>query len=107
MYLIISTFVLILYGRPIIYKGKRLGLNKKIFYMYKFRTLPTGLDKKLGSELFSRTSIKIPFFAKFLRETRLDELPQLFNILKRDMDFLGPRPLRPEIYEKWKGQIPN
>ncbi len=107
IYCIISLFVLLFYGRPIFYKGKRLGLGKRIFYMYKFRTLPTGFDKKIGAELFSRKPISLPYFAKFLRETRLDELPQLFNIIKRDMDFLGPRPLRPEIYEKWKDQIPN
>ena len=107
IYIIVILMVLIHYGRPIFYKGKRMGYKKKEFYMYKFRTLPTDFEKNIGAELFSRTDVQIPFFAKFLRETRLDELPQLFNILKRDMDFIGPRPVRPQIYEKWKDQVPN
>lgn len=83
---------------PILYSGTRLGLNKQTFTMYKFRTLPVGTQSLLGSSLFTDQLIKLPFFVKFLRETRLDELPQLINIFKGDMDFIGPRPLRPEVY---------
>jgi len=84
---------------PVLYKGERLGINKKIFIMYKFRTLPVGAQKDIGAKVLSPTDYKLSFFSRFLRDTRLDELPQLFNILKGDMDFVGPRPLRPEIYE--------
>ena len=75
--------------------------------MYKFRTLPVGAQKKIGSKLLSFRHCKLPFFSKFLRDTRLDELPQLFNIMKGEMDFLGPRPLRPEIYDHMCKGITN
>ena len=92
---------------PVFYKGKRLGMNKKIFIMYKFRTLPVGAQRKIGSRLLSPLDYRLPFFSKFLRDTRLDELPQLFNIIKGDMDFIGPRPLRPEIYDEMCRNIPG
>jgi lipopolysaccharide/colanic/teichoic acid biosynthesis glycosyltransferase len=86
-------------GGPVLYKGARLGLNKKIFFMYKFRTLPVGAQNKIGPKLLSHIDPLHSSFARFFRDTRLDELPQLLNILKGEMDFIGPRPVRPEIYE--------
>jgi lipopolysaccharide/colanic/teichoic acid biosynthesis glycosyltransferase len=102
---IIALIVKIKDGGPILYKGVRLGINKTPFIMYKFRTLSKDADKIIGAELLtaeiaSTKKLMTPF-GKFLRETRLDELPQLFNVLKGDMDFLGPRPERPEIYERF------
>jgi len=88
-------------GGSVFYKGARLGINKKIFFMYKFRTLPFGAQNKIGPKLVSCSGDRHSTFSKFLRDTRLDELPQLFNILKGEMDFIGPRPVRPEIYEKF------
>ena len=67
--------------------------------MYKFRTLPVGTDVKIGAELLAPTDIKLPASIRIMRDTRLDELPQLINILKGEMNFVGPRPERPEIYE--------
>lgn len=96
-------------GSPVIYKGVRLGIDKKPFVMYKFRTLSKDAQKIIGAELLTAQAAStrhlLTSFGRFLRETRLDELPQLFNILKGDMDFLGPRPERPEIYEKFCKQI--
>lgn len=102
--LILSLIIKIRNGGSVLYKGVRLGINKKPFIMYKFRTLPEGSAKKIGAEILTdiiatRTQIKTPL-GRLIRDTRLDELPQLFNVLKGDMDFLGPRPERPEIYEK-------
>lgn len=103
--IIISLIIKIVYGGNILYKGTRLGIDKTPFTMYKFRTLTKDADKIIGAELLTQqiasTKQLVTPFGKFLRETRLDELPQLFNILKGDMDFLGPRPERPEIYEKY------
>jgi lipopolysaccharide/colanic/teichoic acid biosynthesis glycosyltransferase len=103
-FIIISLIIKIQDTGPVFYKGVRLGFNKKRFVMYKFRTLIPDADKIIGAELLtaqvSSTAELQTTFGKFLRETRLDELPQLYNILKGDMDFLGPRPERPEIYEK-------
>jgi hypothetical protein len=66
-----------------------------------------GLQKKIGAEFLSYRHYKLPFSFKFLRDTRLDELPQLYNILKGEMVFIGPRPLRPEIYDRFCKNIVN
>lgn len=92
---------------PFLYKGIRLGIGKCPFYMYKFRTLPISSQKELGAELYTSQKIKISPFLRLMRDSRLDELPQLFNVLKGEMDFIGPRPVRPEVYESIKGKIPN
>ena len=85
---------------PLFYKGIRLGQNKKPFAMYKFRTLIPNAESLIGAELLSHKHKMITKSGVFLRDSRLDELPQLFNILKGDMDFLGPRPEREIIYEQ-------
>lgn len=77
-------------GSPILFKQDRPGLNEKIFTMYKFRTMTDEKDK--NGELLP-DSIRLTKFGKFLRSTSLDELPELFNILKGDMSVIGPRPL--------------
>jgi lipopolysaccharide/colanic/teichoic acid biosynthesis glycosyltransferase len=86
---------------PILYRGTRLGLKKRPFIMYKFRTLKEGANQVTGGELFNHTHVDLTIpRGKFLRETRLDELPQLWNVVRGDMSFVGPRPERPEVYEK-------
>jgi len=102
---VIALAMFVLNGPPVLYSGLRLGKNKKLFRMYKFRTLVPEAQNLIGAELFStRLSSNREMLNRgghFLRETRIDELPQLFNVLKGDMDILGPRPERPEIYEKF------
>ncbi|WP_027183991.1 sugar transferase [Desulfovibrio inopinatus] len=90
---------------PVLYKGYRLGKGKRQFTMYKFRTLPVGHDKTMGASIVGRKHHSIPPFYWFLRETRLDELPQLFNVVRGDMLLVGPRPLRPEVYMRYCGGI--
>ncbi|MDQ7032935.1 MAG: sugar transferase [Desulfonauticus sp.] len=107
LFLIIALIIKFKDRGPIFYKGIRLGKDKVPFVMYKFRTLPVGAQSRIGARLLSPKDFQLSWFSKFLRETRLDELPQLFNILKGDMDFVGPRPIRPEIYEKYCKHIPN
>ncbi len=83
-------------GGPIIYKSKRMGKNLKVFNVYKFRSMKTH-RKELESKLNHEDMVtKV---GKFIRKTSLDELPQLFNILKGEMSFIGPRPWIPEYYE--------
>lgn len=95
----IALLIYLVDGRPVIYKGRRLGLRKRPFTMYKFRTLTLGADRIIGAKILShQNNVTIPL-GGFLRDTRLDELPQLLNILRGDMNFIGPRPLRPEQYE--------
>lgn len=107
LFLIIALVIKWKNTGPVFYSGIRLGLNKKPFLMHKFRTLPMGAREKIGAEYMSYTHCKLAFFFKFLRDTHLDELPQLFNILKGEMVFVGPRPLRPEIYDKFCKKIIN
>ena len=84
--------------KPIIYKGVRIGYKGKKFIMYKFRTLKVNAEKIVGNKLLRDSmSLKTPI-GKILRYTKLDELPQLFNVLKGDMSFIGPRPDRPIRY---------
>lgn len=92
---------------PVFYRGARLGFNKRIFFMCKFRTLPVGTQKSMGARLMPQGTTAISTFSRFLRDTRIDELPQLFNILLGDMDFIGPRPERPEIYAQMCSGISN
>lgn len=88
--LIIAVLVRIKLGSPIIFKQQRPGLNEKIFTMYKFRTMADTKDE--NGELLP-DSARLTKFGRFLRSTSLDELPELFNILKGDMSIVGPRPL--------------
>lgn len=87
--LIISILVRFKLGSPIIFKQRRPGLNEKIFTLYKFRTMTDSKDKK--GELLP-DSIRLTRFGRTLRNTSLDELPELLNILMGDMSMVGPRP---------------
>lgn len=88
--LILALLVRIKLGAPVIFKQKRPGLNEKIFTLYKFRTMTDAKDEQ-GNLL--PDEIRLTKFGKLLRSTSLDELPELFNILKGDMAIVGPRPL--------------
>ena len=88
--LVIAILVKIKLGSPVIFKQKRPGLNEKIFTIYKFRTMTDERDE--NGELLPDGD-RLTKFGRFLRSTSLDELPELFNILKGDMSVVGPRPL--------------
>ncbi|MEI2364320.1 sugar transferase [Priestia megaterium] len=88
--LVVAILVKVKLGGPVLFKQKRPGLNEKIFTMYKFRTMTN--EKDQNGELLP-DSVRLTKFGRFLRSTSLDELPELFNILKGDMSIIGPRPL--------------
>ena len=88
--LIVTILVRVKLGSPIIFKQERPGQDCRIFTMYKFRTMTDEKDE--NGNLLS-DSIRLTKFGKFLRSTSLDELPELWNILKGDMSVVGPRPL--------------
>ena len=77
---------------PVIFKQKRVGKNKSHFYIYKFRTMKVDTPQETPTHFLSNPDFFITRVGKFLRKTSLDELPQLFNILKGDMAVIGPRP---------------
>lgn len=88
--LIVAILVKIKLGSPVLFKQERPGKNEKIFRMYKFRTMT---DEKDENGNLLPDDIRLTKFGKVLRSTSLDELPELFNILKGDMSIVGPRPL--------------
>lgn len=88
--LLVAVLVRKKLGKPVIFTQERPGLNEKIFKLYKFRTMTDERDAK--GELLP-DEVRLTSFGKFLRSTSLDELPELFNILKGDMSVVGPRPL--------------
>lgn len=88
-------------GSPVIFKQERPGLNGKIFTLYKFRTMTDERDSE-GNLL--PDEVRLTKFGKFLRSTSLDELPELFNILKGDMSIIGPRPLLVEYLPRYNAE---
>ena len=90
LYIVIAILVKVKLGSPILFKQDRPGLNEKIFKMYKFRTMTDEKDK-LGYLL--PDAERLTPFGKFLRTTSLDEIPELWNVLKGEMSLVGPRPL--------------
>ncbi len=98
LFLIISLAIVIDSGTPVFFKQYRVGMGNKLFYIYKFRTMKTDTRNAATSELCESGSC-ITRCGRFLRKTSLDELPQLYNVLKGDMSFVGPRPLIPEEKE--------
>ena len=90
LYIVIAILVRIKLGSPVLFKQDRPGLNEKIFKMYKFRTMTDEKDKD-GNLL--PDAERLTKFGKFLRSTSLDEIPELWNVLKGEMSLVGPRPL--------------
>lgn len=94
-------------GGPIFYKQERLTLGGKCFMIYKFRTMVVDAEALAGPVLATEHDPRIIPIGRFLRATRLDELPQILNILKGDMSLVGPRPERPELASKIEAEIPE
>jgi len=104
---LIALVIRVTAGRPVFYRGERLGRGRRSFTMYKLRTLCEGAQKVTGSELLGDKHDLVIRGGRFLRETRLDELPQLWNIVRGEMSFVGPRPERPEVFADKCSGIPG
>lgn len=92
---------------PVFFKQKRVGKNNKIFEIYKFRTMVTDAEK-LGKQITVGNDSRITRVGKFIRKCKLDEFPQLINVLKGEMSLVGPRPEVPryvELYDEYQSQI--
>ncbi len=94
-------------GGPIFYKQDRLTVDGKRFSIYKFRTMVVNAEQMSGPVLASDRDPRILPIGRFLRATRLDELPQILNILKGEMSLVGPRPERPELAAEIEKKIPE
>ncbi len=92
---------------PIIFKQERVGLHNKPFNMYKFRTMRVQTEAEEAKGWTTKDDPRVTPVGKFFRKTSIDELPQLFNILKGDMSIVGPRPERPQFVEKFREEIPR
>ncbi len=92
---------------PLIYKQERVGLHNQIFQMYKFRSMEVQSPKAERKAWTVRNDPRVTKVGKIIRRTSIDELPQLFNILKGDMSLVGPRPERPFFVEKFREEIPR
>ena len=84
---------------PILFKQKRVGKDNKHFYIYKFRSMRIDTPKDMPTHLLENPDQYITKVGKFMRKTSLDELPQLFNIIKGEMAVIGPRPSLPNQYD--------
>jgi len=97
-------------GRPALYRGHRVGRGGRLFTMYKIRTLPPDAERRLGAhrgvELTRLTSTETTRIGRVLRATKIDELPQLWNVLRGDMSLVGPRPVRPAFFLQLIDQVP-
>ncbi|WP_247747103.1 sugar transferase [Alkalihalobacillus sp. BA299] len=98
--LVVASLIRLKLGSPVFFTQERPGLNEKIFKMYKFRTMTDERNEK--GELLP-DSKRLTKFGRFLRSTSLDELPELFNILKGDMSIIGPRPLLVQYLSLYDG----
>jgi lipopolysaccharide/colanic/teichoic acid biosynthesis glycosyltransferase len=107
---VIAATTLMTTGRPLLYRGERVGRGGRVFEMLKFRTLKRGAEERLGpylgEELVRRTEAETTAIGGWLRATQLDELPQLWNVLRGDMSLVGPRPIRPRFFEELAAELP-
>lgn len=92
---------------PLIYRQERVGLHNKTFWMYKFRSMEIQPESEEKKAWTVKNDPRVTGIGKFMRRTSIDELPQLFNILKGDMSLVGPRPERPFFVEKFREEIPR
>lgn len=108
--IVVAILVKISSSGPVIYKQRRVGrawYNKTEFFdMYKFRTMTHQAESNTGAVWAVENDPRLTLMGKFLRKTRLDELPQLFNVIRGDMSLVGPRPERPEIVINLDEKIP-
>ncbi len=102
--LVTSIIIKLTSKGPIIFKQKRVGLNKEIFTMYKFRSMKVNSEENTGWT--TNNDPRKTKFGSFIRKFSIDELPQFFNVLKGDMSLVGPRPELPHFVDEFKDEIP-
>lgn len=107
-FMLLTAIVIKMYdGGPVLYKQIRCTRDSREFFILKFRSMRVDAEKDGVARLAAKNDSRITPVGKFIRAVRIDELPQLFNILKGDMSFIGPRPERPEIIEEYMETMPE
>jgi lipopolysaccharide/colanic/teichoic acid biosynthesis glycosyltransferase len=108
---LLALATLVTSGRPVLYRGERVGRAGRVFVMYKLRTLRPGAEQRLGNvygeELSRRTEEEVTMVGRAARLTHIDEVPQLFNVLRGDMSMVGPRPVRPAFFFRLVEEVPQ
>jgi len=108
--LVIALLVRITCGRPVLYRGERVGRHGVFFPMLKFRTLRQGAEGRigqyLGEELVRQTEAEVTAIGRWLKASQLDEIPQLWNVFRGEMSFVGPRPIRPRFFAELATDLP-
>jgi lipopolysaccharide/colanic/teichoic acid biosynthesis glycosyltransferase len=108
--LVISAILLVTSGRPLFYRGQRVGRRGRFFTMLKFRTMKPGAEERigqhLGTELMQANDAELTPIGRWLKASQLDEIPQLWNVLAGDMSFVGPRPIRPRFFAELAEDLP-
>ena len=106
----IALLLLLTSGRPLFYRGERVGRGGHVFEMLKLRTLRENAEERLGpylgEELVQRTREETTAIGGWLRATQLDEIPQLWNVVRGDMSLVGPRPIRPRFFAELVEELP-
>lgn len=103
----VALLVYVFMGPPIIFRQDRLTLGGKVFTIYKFRTMTHDAEAKTGAVWASANDPRVTKLGRLMRFTRLDELPQLLNVIEGDMSLIGPRPERPEIAIELVKRMPS
>jgi lipopolysaccharide/colanic/teichoic acid biosynthesis glycosyltransferase len=108
---LLAFATLVTSGRPVLYRGERVGRAGHVFTMYKLRTLAPGAETRLGKfygeELSRRTEDEVTMVGRAARLTHIDEVPQLFNVIRGDMSMVGPRPVRPAFFNRLCEEVPQ
>jgi Undecaprenyl-phosphate glucose phosphotransferase len=107
MMAVIAVAIWITSGRPIFFAQERMGLDGRVFRMLKFRSMPIDAESKTGPVWTKADDVRATRLGSLLRKTSLDELPQLWNVLRGDMSLVGPRPERPVFIEEFRREIPG
>ena len=105
--IVIGIAVLVLDGRPIFFRQVRVGKDGNRFNIWKFRTMHRNAEACTGAVWSSKGDTRVTKLGRWLRQTHLDELPQFFNVLKGDMNLVGPRPERPEFVKRLSAEFPH
>ena len=107
---VIALLVLVTSGRPVLYRGERVGRHGRFFAMLKFRTLKRDAESRLGpylgEELVQLTEAEYTRVGRWLKASQLDEIPQLWDVLRGDMSFVGPRPIRARFFAELATDLP-